>query len=54
MSAIRLALCTYPTLGLSYSPIDMEVVLVLRGTTRPLTGREVSRLVRVGSLARVA
>ncbi len=27
----------------------MEIVLVLRGTTRPLTGREVSRLVRVGS-----
>jgi predicted nucleotidyltransferase len=31
------------------SPIDMEVVLVLRGTTRPLTGREVARLVHVGS-----
>lgn len=31
------------------SPIDMEVLLVLRGTTRPLTGREVSRLVRTGS-----
>lgn len=31
------------------SPIDMEVVLVLRGTTRPLTGREVARLVRAGS-----
>lgn len=31
------------------SPIDMEVVLVLRGTTRPLTGREVARLVRSGS-----
>lgn len=27
----------------------MEVVVVLRGTTRPLTGREVSRLVRLGS-----
>src|SRR5713226_7111233 len=27
----------------------MEVLLVLRGTTRPLTGREVSRLVRTGS-----
>jgi DNA-binding transcriptional ArsR family regulator len=27
----------------------MEVVLVLRGTTRPLTGREVARLVRAGS-----
>jgi predicted nucleotidyltransferase len=27
----------------------MEAVLVLRGTTRPLTGREVARLVRVGS-----
>jgi predicted nucleotidyltransferase len=31
------------------SPIDMEVVLVLRGTLRPLTGREVARLVRAGS-----
>lgn len=31
------------------SSIDMEVLLVLRGTTRPLTGREVSRLVRAGS-----
>jgi len=30
------------------SPIDMEVLLVLRGTTRPLTGREVARLVRAG------
>jgi predicted nucleotidyltransferase len=27
----------------------MEVVLVLRSTTRPLTGREVARLVRAGS-----
>jgi predicted nucleotidyltransferase len=32
-----------------HSPLDMEVVLVLRGTTRPLTGREVARLVRAGS-----
>lgn len=31
------------------SPIDMEVLLVLGGTTRPLTGREVARLVRAGS-----
>jgi predicted nucleotidyltransferase len=31
------------------SPIDMEVLLVLYGTTRPLTGREVARLVRAGS-----
>lgn len=31
------------------SPIDIEVVLVLRGTTRPVTGREVARLVRTGS-----
>lgn len=31
------------------SPIDMEVVLVLCGTTRPLTGREVARLVQAGS-----
>jgi predicted nucleotidyltransferase len=31
------------------SPIDMEVLLVLRGTIRSLTGREVARLVRAGS-----
>ncbi len=31
------------------SPIDMDVLLVLRGTTRPLTGRGVARLVRNGS-----
>ncbi|HEV8602787.1 MAG TPA: nucleotidyltransferase domain-containing protein [Gaiellaceae bacterium] len=31
------------------SPIDMDVLLVLRGTTRPLTGRDVARLVRNGS-----
>jgi DNA-binding transcriptional ArsR family regulator len=31
------------------SPIDIEVLLVLYGTTRPLTGREVARLVRAGS-----
>jgi DNA-binding transcriptional ArsR family regulator len=31
------------------SPIDMEVLRVLRGTSRPLTGREVARLVRAGS-----
>lgn len=31
------------------SPLDMEVVRVLRGTTRPLTGREVARLARAGS-----
>ncbi len=31
------------------SPIDMEVLRVLRGTTRPLTGREVARLVHAGS-----
>lgn len=31
------------------SPIDMEVLLVLCGTTRPLTGREVARLVCTGS-----
>jgi predicted nucleotidyltransferase len=31
------------------SHLDMEVVLVLRRTTRPLTGREVARLVRAGS-----
>ena len=31
------------------SPVDMEVLRVLRRTTRPLTGREVARLVRTGS-----
>src|SRR5213595_1475873 len=31
------------------SPIDTEVLLALGGTTRPLTGREVARLVRTGS-----
>src|SRR6266508_2965124 len=31
------------------SPIDMEVLRVLQGTSRPLTGREVARLVRAGS-----
>jgi DNA-binding transcriptional ArsR family regulator len=31
------------------SPFDMEVLRVLRGTTRPLTGREVARLVLAGS-----
>jgi predicted nucleotidyltransferase len=31
------------------SPIDVEVLLVLRGITRPLTGREVARLVQGGS-----
>ncbi|MDQ3121840.1 MAG: nucleotidyltransferase domain-containing protein [Actinomycetota bacterium] len=31
------------------SPIDIEVMVVLRGTTRPLTGRDVARLVRAGS-----
>ena len=31
------------------SPIDMAVLLVLHGTTRALTGRDVARLVRAGS-----
>jgi predicted nucleotidyltransferase len=31
------------------SPIDIGVLVVLCGTTRPLTGREVARLVRTGS-----
>src|SRR5450759_1274918 len=35
------------------SPLDLEVLLVLRGTTRPLTGRDVARLVRRGSPAGV-
>jgi predicted nucleotidyltransferase len=35
------------------SPLDLEVLLVLRGTNRPLTGRDVARLVRRGSPAGV-
>lgn len=35
--------------GLIRSEIDIEVLLVLRRTTRPLTGREVARLARTGS-----
>jgi DNA-binding transcriptional ArsR family regulator len=35
------------------SPLDIEVLLVLRGTTRPLTGRAVARLVSRGSEAGV-
>jgi DNA-binding transcriptional ArsR family regulator len=35
------------------APLDLEVLLVLRGTTRPLTGRDVGRLVTRGSLAGV-
>ena len=31
------------------TPLDMEVIRVLRGTTRPLTGREVARVAREGS-----
>lgn len=31
------------------SPIDMDVLRVVRGTSRPLTGREVARLVGTGS-----
>jgi len=31
------------------SPLDLEVLLVLRGTTRPLTGRDIARLVSRGS-----
>lgn len=31
------------------SPIDVEIVRVLRGVTRPLTGRDVARLVARGS-----
>lgn len=31
------------------SPLDLEVLLVLRGTTRPLTGRDIARLASRGS-----
>jgi predicted nucleotidyltransferase len=35
--------------ALIHSIVDLDVLLVLRGTTRPLTGRDVARLVRTGS-----
>lgn len=35
------------------TPLDLEVLLVMRGTTRPLTGREIARLVTRGSPAGV-
>jgi len=35
------------------TPLDVEVLLVLRRTTRPLTGREIARLVTRGSPAGV-
>lgn len=35
------------------APLDVEVLLVVRGTTRPLTGREIARLVTRGSPAGV-
>ena len=35
------------------SPIDLEVLMVLRGIMHPLTGREVARLVRHGSQSSV-
>ena len=49
MSAILIVMNLSHPWALIRSPIDMEVLLVLRGTTRPLTGREVARLVRAGS-----
>jgi len=49
MSAMLIDMNLSRPWALLRSPIDMEVLLVLRGTTRPLTGREVARLVRAGS-----
>jgi len=49
MSGILIGMNLSHPWALIRSPIDMEVLLVLCGTTRPLTGREVARLVRTGS-----
>jgi predicted nucleotidyltransferase len=49
MSAILIAVDLSRPWALIRSPNDMDVLRVLRGTTRPLTGREVARLVRSGS-----
>src|SRR6266508_317001 len=49
MSAMLITMNISRPWALIRSPIDIEVLLVLRGTTRPLTGREVARLVRSGS-----
>jgi predicted nucleotidyltransferase len=49
MSAILIAMDLSRPWAPIRSPIDMEVLRVLRGTTRPLTGRGVARLVRAGS-----
>lgn len=49
MSATLIAMDLSRPWALIRSPIDTEVLIVLGGTTRPLTGREVARLVRTGS-----
>lgn len=49
MSGILIGMDLSRPWALIRSPIDMEVLLVLRGTTHPLTGRDVARLVRTGS-----
>ena len=49
MSGILIGMNLSHPWALIRSPIDMEALLVLCGTTRPLTGREVARLVRTGS-----
>ena len=49
MSGILIGMNLSHPWALIRSPIDMEVLLVLCGTVRPLTGREVARLVRTGS-----
>lgn len=49
MSAVLISMNLSRPWALIRSPIDMEVLLVRCGTVRPLTGREVARLVRAGS-----
>src|SRR5438128_11174738 len=49
MSSILISMNLSHPWVLIRSPIDIEVLRVLRGTTRALTGREVARLVRTGS-----
>ena len=49
MSAIFIDVNLSRPWALIRSPLDMDVLRVLRGTTRPLTGREVARLVGTGS-----
>ena len=49
MSAVLISMNLSRPWALIRPSIDMEVLLVLCGTVRPLTGREVARLIRAGS-----